>query len=69
MQEMRVCFQLGPEKIKAEVGYYERLFAMLIISGLQSESIWPRVDSYIKAYLHGTTFSHATSLRQAYDTT
>ena len=39
MQEMRVCFKLGAEKIKAEVGCYERLFAMLIISGLQSESI------------------------------
>ena len=39
MQEMRVCFQLGPEKIKAEVGCYKRLFAMLIISGLQSESM------------------------------
>ena len=34
MQEMKVCFQLGAEKIMAEVGYYERLFAMLI-SGLE----------------------------------
>ena len=25
-------------------------------------------NSNVKAYLHGTTLSHATSLRQAYDT-
>ena len=29
MHEMKVCFQLGAEKIKAEVGFYERHFAML----------------------------------------
>ena len=47
LQELRVFFQLETEKITAEVGYYEPLSGMLIISGLQSESIWPCVDSYI----------------------
>ena len=32
---MKVCFQLGAEKIMAKVGYYEHLFVMLIISGLE----------------------------------
>ena len=27
------------------------------------------IFGYVKAYLHGTTLSHATSLRQAYDMT
>ena len=32
-------------------------------------SIFERVLGSLKAYLHGTTLSHATSLRQAYDMT
>ena len=32
MQEVRVCFQLGAEKIKAEVGYKERLLFALTAS-------------------------------------
>lgn len=51
---MWVCFQLGVQKIKAEIGYYGHLFAMLIISGLQSKSI---IDLASTSILHELIFS------------
>ena len=49
-------FSARSGEIKAEIGYYGHLFAMLIISGLQSKSI---IDLASTSILHKLIFQHA----------
>ena len=61
------CFTLRERKNLSELtqvfcGLFSPLAA--VVSLVTQRHLFP-----VKAYLHGTTLSHATSLRQAYDMT
>ena len=63
---------MNKTEISADMSYLvENIFVyflQLVYQGSSQGGSWGACDP-LKAYLHGTTLSHATSLRQAYDMT
>ena len=56
------------EKCWEKLSLESKDYAIVCTNCGQVDSYEPMKES-LKAYLHGTTLSHATSLRQAYDMT